>query len=115
MVITIGKKRMNCYKCRTKQELSYNKVHFRAVCPNCDADLHVCRNCRHYIIGKPNDCNVPNSEFVSDRESNNFCEDFSPKDSIKKEIKKNKEDIAKKLFQDDELPPKNDFNSLFKD
>ena len=107
---------MNCYKCKTKQEFNYNKVPFRATCFVCDSDLHVCRNCKHYIVGKPNDCNVPNTEFVSDRESNNFCEDFSFKEDLKNETKQTSHNIAKKLFKDnDDLPSKRDFNSLFKD
>lgn len=116
MVIIIGMMKMNCYKCKTKQDLNYNKVPFRATCSICDSDLHVCRNCKHYIVGKPNDCNVPNTEYVSDRESSNFCEDFSPSESIKEDKTKSSNDLAKKLFKDnDDIPIKRDFDSLFND
>lgn len=107
---------MQCYKCNSELNLPNNKIGFRQTCPNCLVDLHVCKNCRHYMVGKPNDCNVPNTEFVSDREKNNFCEDFEIK-VFSKEEKKSKKDISKKLFKDseDDNGEKKDFNSLFKD
>lgn len=67
----------------------------------------------------PNDCLVPGTEFIRDREAANFCEEFQllgkapPK---KPDIK----EIQKKLFKDDsDLPPeqnpKSKFNNLFND
>jgi hypothetical protein len=90
---------MFCYKCKNKLDLSSKKIGFRQSCPICFSDLHVCKNCRHYSPGKPNDCNVPNTEFVSDREKNNFCEDFEIKQELENQ-NKTKKDIAKKLFKD---------------
>ncbi|HSX10372.1 MAG TPA: hypothetical protein VLF94_01460 [Chlamydiales bacterium] len=55
------------------------KVTFRMVCPHCGIDLHTCTNCRYYMPGKPNDCAVPGTEFIRDREAANFCEDFKVK------------------------------------
>lgn len=106
---------MFCYKCKSKIDLIENKVGFRATCDICGADLHVCKNCKHYMIGKPNDCHVPNTEYVVDKEKNNFCEDFAPKDSLPNDPKIKKEDIAKKLFGNDpDEDPPSSFNFLFK-
>jgi|GEM_PF-5808468 len=32
---------------------------------------------KNYCPGKPNDRLVPGTEYIADREANNFCEDFS--------------------------------------
>ncbi len=70
---------MRCWKCGT--ELDYEKrIPFKATCDKCNAWLHVCKSCKHYCPGKPNDCLVPGTEFVADREKFNLCEDFSPLD-----------------------------------
>ncbi|MBI5346255.1 MAG: hypothetical protein HZB76_03850 [Chlamydiae bacterium] len=90
---------MYCFKCKKKLDTP-KKVGFRDSCLYCGADLHVCKNCRHYAPGKPNDCNVPNTEFVKDRERFNFCEDFSPLDTPSMEKTHRKDEIAKKLFKD---------------
>ncbi len=87
---------MNCWKCAKLISDVPAKIGFRAMCPHCGIDLHTCTNCRYYAPGKPNDCIVPGTEFVRDREANNFCEDF-------------------KVKLDSETKPKQKFNSLFKD
>jgi hypothetical protein len=105
---------MHCYKCRKKLNLP-SKIGFKETCPFCDYDLHVCKNCKHYIIGKPNDCNILNIEFVQDKEKNNYCEEFSFKADVDKTINKSKTEISKKLFKDsdDDYNDKS-FDSLFK-
>lgn len=69
------------------------KIGFRAACPFCSSDLHVCVNCRYYSPGKPNDCLVPGTESIRDREAANFCEEFKVKivsDEKNKETAKTK-------------------------
>ena len=120
---------MYCHKCKKKLDLPNKKVGFKETCFFCEADLHVCKNCRFYLIGKPNDCLVPNTEHIVDREKNNYCEEFSIKDGLEEDLSKSKKDIAKKLFKDldpEGLDPDSDpnqdpddsdngFDSLFKD
>lgn len=65
-----------CWKCGKAVCETPAKIGFRAVCPHCGIDLHVCKNCRYYSPGKPNDCAVPGTEYIRDREANNFCEEF---------------------------------------
>jgi len=74
------------------------KIGFRATCPHCEIDLHVCKNCRYYALGKPNDCLVPGTEFIRDREASNFCEEFKVKNFLSTSQEK-----------------KRNFDSLFKD
>ncbi len=68
-----------CWKCKATLEVP-RVVPFRATCAVCDVDLHVCVNCRHYAPGKPNECAVPGTEWVRDREKSNLCEDFALKE-----------------------------------
>lgn len=51
-----------------------------ACCPGCGKPTRVCRNCRHYAPGKPNECLEPRVERVLDKERANFCELFDPSD-----------------------------------
>ncbi len=107
---------MYCHKCKKKLELPNKKIGFKDRCFFCEADLHVCKNCRFYSIGKPNDCLASNTDYVSDREKYNFCEEFSFKDTLNQQHLKSKKDIAKKLFDDiDDIDLDKDFDSLFKD
>jgi len=50
----------------------------RDTCPNCDADLHCCRNCRFYDPGKHNECAETQAEWVRDKEASNYCGYFQP-------------------------------------
>lgn len=69
---------LSCWKCHRIQD-NLSKITFRTACSYCGIDLHTCTNCRYYALGKPNDCLVPGTETIRDRETANFCEDFSIK------------------------------------
>ena len=104
---------MHCYHCKQKVDLPDKKVSFRATCENCGRDLHVCKNCRFFSVGKPNDCTVPEVLPVVDKEKYNFCEDFKPQEIFleKKEIDSDK---LKRIFGED-IPSKKSFDDFFKD
>ena len=76
-----------CYQCKKKVEVSY-KIGFREECLHCQADLHICRNCRFYDPSAYRECKEPCAERVSDKEKNNYCEYFEPqtKHSNNKEL-----------------------------
>ncbi|MBS0626265.1 MAG: hypothetical protein JSS32_09465 [Verrucomicrobia bacterium] len=103
-----------CWKCGKLAADVPVKIGFRALCPHCSAALHSCVNCRYYSPGKPNDCAVPGTDFIRDREGVNFCDEFKPKipsaphsdESIQR---------ARRLMGEDGPDEKKDFNSLFKD
>lgn len=93
---------LQCWKCHQKVSDVPTKVGFRSHCQQCDAALHACMGCRYYTPGKPNDCAIPGTEWVKDREAMNFCEDFAALiSSAQKEV--------------DRKQAKDGFNSLFKD
>lgn len=103
---------MNCWKCLKSISEEPLKIGFRASCMHCSSDLHVCVNCRYYAIGKPNDCLIPGTEPIRDREKANLCEDFKPKTL---QTSSPSSERAKRLFGEDELPKKKTFDSLFKE
>jgi predicted RNA-binding Zn-ribbon protein involved in translation (DUF1610 family) len=47
-------------------------------CLTCGKAIRVCRNCRWFAPGRPNDCEEPMAEEVVDRERANFCDFFEP-------------------------------------
>ncbi|HEX2583016.1 MAG TPA: hypothetical protein VHL30_02760 [Chlamydiales bacterium] len=98
---------LHCWKCHKLISSPPLKMGFRAECPHCGIDLHTCTGCRYYVLGKPNDCSVPNTEFIRDREAMNFCEEFAPKISPDLPQPPQRTILG-------ETPPKKDFKSLFK-
>lgn len=115
---------MECWRCGDPYEISENgKIPFRMSCDKCYACLHSCVNCKNYQPGLPNDCKIPDTDPISDREASNFCEEFVLKGQ-KLALKKGKDplDISKSLFKDaEDEPPKDNpnpedrFKSLFGD
>lgn len=102
---------LHCWKCHKKISDEPIQIGFRAVCMHCSVDLHVCKNCRYYAMGKPNDCLVPGTDFIRDREASNLCEEFKPKTGFEKE--NDSLEKAKRLFGDSNLEKKRNFNDLF--
>jgi hypothetical protein len=111
---------MICWKCQAEFEDFEGRVPFRSSCESCASWLHVCVNCKHYKIGLPNDCAIPDTVRVNDREKYNFCEDFSLKAPSPKE-ESDISKVAKQLFGNDgeeenkKNSGKDGFNSLFAD
>jgi len=52
-----------------------------ADCPGCHKPTRVCRNCRQFSPGRPNDCAEPLAEHLLEKERANFCEYFDPADN----------------------------------
>jgi len=68
-----------CFSCKTEIALGHPPGR-RDECPKCGADLHVCRNCRHYDSAAYNECREPSAEVVREKERSNFCDFFQPAD-----------------------------------
>lgn len=66
---------MYCFRCQ-KELIFVEKPLFRDECPQCLADVHVCRNCKFYDVGAYNQCREPSADRVVDKEKANFCEYF---------------------------------------
>ena len=72
---------MLCHKCHKEISVT-EKLGFRAECPLCSADLHVCVACQFYERGAYNDCRESQADRVVDKERANFCEYFRPSGGI---------------------------------
>ncbi len=65
----------SCYACGAELRLQ-GPVGRRATCPECDADLHACVNCRHHDPSAAHQCREPHAEHVVDKEASNACDLF---------------------------------------
>jgi len=89
---------IKCWKCQAV--LDETTIKFRTICDKCQFYQHACVNCKHYFPGKPNDCAIPGTDPVRDRESFNFCESFTYKGPSSGSNYDDALDKAKKLFGD---------------
>jgi hypothetical protein len=69
----------SCYGCGAALELQ-GPVGRRATCPECEADLHCCMNCRHHDPSAAHQCREPHAEQVANKEASNACDLFQPGD-----------------------------------
>lgn len=67
---------MKCHRCGNSVDVK--TVESRAECPKCAAYAHCCLNCSLYDEYAPNKCRSSSTEWVSDREKYNFCDEFEP-------------------------------------
>jgi hypothetical protein len=65
----------SCYGCGATLRFD-GPVGRRTTCPECDADLHRCLNCRHYDQSAGNECREPQAERVVDKDALNACDLF---------------------------------------
>ncbi len=65
-----------CWHCRRPLgKVDYGR---ETDCLGCGKATRVCRNCRHYTRGRPDDCEEPMAERVMEKERANFCDYFDP-------------------------------------
>lgn len=67
-----------CYQCHTADTFE-GKLGFRAACPKCGEDLHVCLNCDMHDPKVYNECREPSADVVREKSRSNFCDFFTPK------------------------------------
>jgi len=72
---------VRCFSCNALIELlAGERIGFADCCERCDADLHVCLNCRLHDPNAYNECRESSAERVRARDRANRCEYFSPGD-----------------------------------
>jgi hypothetical protein len=69
---------MRCFSCdRETLPAAGERIGFADCCERCDADLHVCLNCRFHDPSAYNECRESSAERVRERDRANRCEYFS--------------------------------------
>ena len=64
-----------CHHCH--KEIPWDTRILRTeTCPWCASDLHVCLNCKFHDVSRHNECLVPNTDRVKERDRANYCNDF---------------------------------------
>jgi len=56
-------------------------------CPKCKADLHSCKNCRHFDTSAQFQCTQPIPERVAKKDLRNTCDFFMARTSIERETR----------------------------
>jgi hypothetical protein len=64
-----------CYRCGAILRID-GPVGRRTTCPECDADLHACMNCKHWDDSAAHECREPHADHFVDKEASNACELF---------------------------------------
>jgi hypothetical protein len=65
----------SCYGCGATLRID-GPVGRRTTCPECDADLHTCMNCKHHDETAAHECREPHAEHVVEKDALNACELF---------------------------------------
>jgi hypothetical protein len=88
-----------CFRCGAPNVFK-ERIGRADTCSKCDADLHCCRNCRHYSPSAHNQCNEPQAEWVREKDRGNFCDYFEPRRGTAGGVEKNRERDARARFED---------------
>jgi DNA-directed RNA polymerase subunit RPC12/RpoP len=62
-----------CWKCSAEQQELLLPLARLAECPQCRAQLHVCRMCRYFDTRAAQQCREPVADLVTDKQRANFC------------------------------------------
>ena len=67
-----------CFRCGASLSALSLPLSRRDQCPDCSADLHICRMCVHFDKSVPRQCREDGAEDVTDKLRPNFCDWFKP-------------------------------------
>jgi hypothetical protein len=84
-----------CYRCGESLAALSLPLSMRDQCPQCVADIHVCKMCRHYDPRVTRQCREDGAEDVTDKERPNFCDWFIPNEDAFDSGRKSEADAAK--------------------
>lgn len=87
---------MNCTVCGMLLNVLEERVGFRDCCPGCGNALHSCKNCKFYTPGRRNDCMIPDTDYIANKDGANFCEEFK---WLQKAHKQENRDLKKSFDQ----------------
>ena len=64
---------LTCWNCGKRVDDLPLSLPRESMCPSCNADLHVCRQCRFFDKSKASSCAEPVADHVNDKTRSNFC------------------------------------------
>ncbi len=70
---------LSCWNCGAALTTLVLPVSRRADCPDCRAELHCCRMCRHFDRDRPEQCREDRAEPPTNKDVANFCDWFEPR------------------------------------
>ena len=108
----------SCYGCGAELRID-GPVGRRTACPECDADLHSCMNCRHWDESAAHECREPHADHVVDKVASNACDLFQLGDGASRRRKGSSaaRDRLRALFGEapaEEEDPKDALEALFR-
>src|SRR5215475_1535772 len=62
-------------------------IQYESQCPKCKADLHSCKNCRHFDTSARFECTQPIPERITKKDLRNKCKFFMARTSIERETR----------------------------
>ncbi len=89
-----------CYRCGESLAALSLPLSRRDQCPGCDADIHVCKMCRHFDANATRQCREDGAEDVKEKERPNFCDWFVPSENAFDPNRKSDADTAKSALDD---------------
>lgn len=63
------------------------EIHHDSQCPKCKADLHSCKNCRHFDTAQRFECTQEIPERIMKKDLRNTCSFFTPRTSVERETR----------------------------
>ena len=87
--------KLACLRCGASLSSLSLPLSRRDQCPECDADLLVCKMCVHFDKTVPRQCREDGAEDVTDKDRPNFCDWFKPSASAFDPDAKSEADAAK--------------------
>jgi hypothetical protein len=87
--------RIACFRCGASLGALSLPLSRRDQCPECSADLHVCKMCVYFDSAVPRQCREDGAEDVTDKEGPNFCDWFKPSEGAFDPNRKSEADAAK--------------------
>src|SRR5688500_17140225 len=84
-----------CTACGTKAPSSIN---VDSSCPKCNADLHSCRQCRHFDPGARFECNKTILARIVNKHARNACELFTARIVVERETSSGPPSDARDAF-----------------
>ena len=95
-----------CYRCGASLKTLSLPLSRRDHCPECSAELHVCKMCVAFDRQVPSQCREDDAEDVTDKDRVNFCDWFKPSETAFDPTRKSAADAAQQalnaLFGDDD-------------